>query len=105
MDNSEYLPNHTTEERVGYLRLAQEARHERAETCRRLKRGEMTVCQFLSARTKVTEGTRLRKLVMSVPGYGVAKAERLLVELGLDGGRRVSSLGPNQRACLVAALD
>ena len=43
---------------------------------------------------------RVRDLIQSVRGIGPAKAERIMVEIGIADNRRVAGLGSRQREAL-----
>lgn len=46
----------------------------------------------------------MTQLVRALPGYGQAKADALLHEVGIDEGRRVGGLGSQQRNALLNAV-
>ena len=49
--------------------------------------------------------TRVREAVMAMPGYGRARADALMGEIGIKPGRRMAGLGSRQRARLAAVID
>ena len=75
------LPQLTDEQRKAALEKAAQARHERAELREKIKSGKV------------------------LPGYGKAKAAKIMDELGISATRRVKGLGARQREQLVEALS
>ena len=53
----------------------------------------------------VAHRMKVKDLICSVPGYGEAKAAKLMDQIGISESRRVQGLGVRQREALVAALD
>lgn len=47
---------------------------------------------------------RVYQLIMSVPGVGKVRAERIMAECGISKNRRVRGLGVNQRSKLIEIL-
>lgn len=47
---------------------------------------------------------KVRRLVRAVPGYGTARTDQLMADLGIGRDRRVAGLGERQRRRLVEAL-
>ncbi len=78
------LPQLTDEQRKQALEKAAAARHARAELREQIKKGE--------------------KSLESVPGYGKAKAAKIMEELGISATRRVQGLGVRQREQLLEQL-
>ncbi len=75
------LPQLTDEQRKQALEKAAAARHARAELREQIKKGEK-----------------------SLPGYGKAKAAKIMEELGISATRRVQGLGVRQREQLLEQL-
>jgi len=48
---------------------------------------------------------RVKQFIMAFPGWGKAKAEKLLAEIGIDEKRRLTGLGARQTEALIEALD
>ena len=48
---------------------------------------------------------KVTQFIQSFPGWGKAKAEKLMAEFGIPENRRLSGLGGNQAAKLIEALD
>lgn len=101
------LPELSAEQRAENLRKAAQARHERAELLTRVKRGEVAVAEVIGeiGSSALVDRTRVGALVRACPGYGRARAARLLERLGLADGRRLRSLGTRQREALLEALS
>ena len=48
---------------------------------------------------------KVSQFIQSFPGWGKAKAEKLMAEIGIAEDRRLKGLGENQAAKLIEALD
>ena len=83
------------------LRQAAEVRRERAEMLGRLKTGDLSLSDVLAREDRVVGGTRVGRLVESLPGVGPAARRRILAEVGLDEQRRLQSLRAQQRERLL----
>jgi len=49
----------------------------------------------------VSQGMRVLRLLLALPGIGPVKARRMLLRAGIDPSRTVRRLGANQRAALL----
>ena len=92
------LPQLTDEQRKQALEKAAAARHARAELREQIKKGEKSLESVLASRMKVST------LIESLPGYGKAKAAKIMEELGISATRRVQGLGVRQREQLLEQL-
>jgi len=99
------LPNLSPEQRAAALKKAAEARQKRAEYRAKIKSGSMSFADVMKksddpviARMKVTT------LLESLPGYGKAKAHKIMEELEISESRRVQGLGARQREALMEKL-
>lgn len=96
------IPELTDEQRREYLRRAAEARRERAELLHALKEGKTKLSDVLydprAARIPV------EALIRALPGYGRARSQKLMGELGIAHSRRVRGLGNRQREALLEAV-
>lgn len=99
------LPQLTDEQRKAALEKAAAARKARAELREELKSGKVSLAEVLS---KVDDPTvarmKVSALIESLPGYGKAKAAKLMAELGISESRRVKGLGTRQREELLERL-
>ena len=93
------LPQLTDEQRKAALEKAAQARHERAELREKIKSGKVTLEDPIACRMKVST------LIESLPGYGKAKAAKIMDELGISATRRVKGLGARQREQLIEQLS
>lgn len=92
------LPKLTDEQRKAALEKAAKSRRERAELCAALKKGEKKVEDVLNATDdNIAMRLKVKRLIESLPGYGKARAEKLMTELGISESRRVQGLGARQR--------
>ncbi len=98
------LPQLTDEQRKEALAKAAEARHARAELRANIKSGKVTLEEVLNSDDPVATRMKVSALIESLPGYGKAKAAKIMDELGISATRRVKGLGARQREQLVEAL-
>ena len=98
------LPQLTDEQRKEALEKAAQARHERAELREKIKSGKVTLEEVLDSDDPIANRMKVSALIESLPGYGKAKAAKIMGELGISESRRVKGLGARQREQLLAAL-
>ena len=99
------LPQLTDEQRKEALAKAAEARHARAELRANIKSGKVTLEEVLNSDDPVATRMKVSALIESLPGYGKAKASKIMDELGISPTRRVKGLGARQREQLLEALS
>ena len=99
------LPQLTDEQRKAALEKAAQARHERAELREKIKSGKVTLESVLESDDPIASRMKVSTLIESLPGYGKAKAAKIMDELGISATRRVKGLGARQREQLVEALS
>ncbi|HBO61303.1 MULTISPECIES: integration host factor, actinobacterial type [Atopobiaceae] len=99
------LPQLTDEQRKAALEKAAQARHERAELREKIKSGKVTLEDVLDSDDPIASRMKVSTLIESLPGYGKAKAAKIMDELGISATRRVKGLGARQREQLVEALS
>ena len=99
------LPQLSEEQRAANLKKAAEARHARAELREKIKSGKVSLESVLSSDDPAATRMPVRALIESLPGYGKAKAAKIMDELGISATRRVKGLGARQREQLVEALS
>ena len=99
------LPQLTDEQRKAALEKAAQARHERAELREKIKSGKVTREDVLDSDDPIASRMKVSTLIESLPGYGKAKAAKIMDELGISATRRVKGLGARQREQLVEALS
>ncbi|HIZ18823.1 MAG TPA: integration host factor [Candidatus Olsenella stercoravium] len=98
------LPQLTDEQRKAALAKAAQARHERAELREKIKSGKVSLESVLESDDPIASRMKVSTLIESLPGYGKAKAAKIMDELGISATRRVKGLGARQREQLVEAL-
>ena len=98
------LPQLTDEQRKAALEKAAAARHARAELREKVKNGEVALKEVLDSNDPIAERMKVSALIESLPGYGKAKAAKIMDELGISATRRVKGLGARQREQLLEAL-
>lgn len=97
------LPEMSDEQRAAALAKAAEARRARAEMSHLLKTGTLTLAEvFERAETDdIIAGTKITKVILSLPGMGKVSTKRLLEEHEIDENRRIRGLGSRQRRVLL----
>ena len=99
------VPQLTPEERQAALEKAKAARSRRAEVREELKSGKMTLEKVLTMKDDPVAG-RMKEstLIETLPGYGKAKAEKIMKELEIAESRRLKGLGERQQKALLERL-
>ena len=99
------LPQLSDEQSKEALAKAAEARKARAALREQIKNGEKTVADILAdVDDPVVARMRVSMLIESLPGYGKAKAAKLMEELDISASRRIKGLGTRQRDELLERL-
>ena len=99
------VPQLTPEERQAALEKAQAARSRRAEVREELKSGKMTLEKVLTMKDDPVVGRmKVSTLIETLPGYGKAKAEKIMKELEIAESRRLKGLGERQQKALLERL-
>lgn len=100
------IPELTPEERAAALEKAKAARIKRAQVREELKCGKLTVEEVLNMRDDPIVGRmKISTLIETLPGYGKAKAEKIMKELQIAESRRIRGIGDRQREALIARLS
>ncbi len=99
------LPQLTDEQRKAALEKAAAARHARAELRDKIKKGEISLNEVLESEDPIASRMKVSALIESLPGYGKAKATKIMDELGISSTRRVKGLGARQREELLEVLS
>jgi DNA uptake protein ComE-like DNA-binding protein len=99
------IPQLTPEERAQALEKAKQARAKRAEVREQIKSGKLTLAQVIDMRDDEVIGRmKVSTLIETLPGYGKAKAEKIMSELTIAESRRLRGLGNRQVADLLKRL-
>ena len=99
------IPTLSTEERQAALEKAKAARIKRAEVREELKSGKLTLAAVLDMKDDPIVGRmKVSTLIETLPGYGKAKAEKIMRELQIAESRRLRGLGERQHAALLERL-
>lgn len=99
------IPQLTPEERKAALEKAKAARIKRAEIRDDLKSGKLTLEKVLGMKDDPVVGRmKVSTLIETLPGYGKAKAEKVMAELHIAENRRLRGLGERQEASLLERL-
>lgn len=100
------FPNSAPRPALKRLKRQRAARIKRAEVREELKTGKLTVAQVLDMRDDPVVGRmKISTLIETLPGYGKAKAERIMKELQIAESRRIRGIGERQREALLARLS
>lgn len=99
------LPNLSPEDRAKALAKAAEARQQRAAVRAKIKSGDMSFADVMKkANDPVIARMKVSTLLESLPGFGKAKASKLMTDLEISPSRRVQGLGARQREQLMERL-
>lgn len=99
------LPNLSDADRQAALKKAAEARQKRAELRAKIKSGDMTFAQVMKkSDDQIVARMKVSTLLESLPGFGKAKAAKIMDELQISDSRRVQGLGARQREQLMERL-
>ena len=98
------LPQLSAEDRQKYLKKAEEARRARAQLREDIKSGKVSLQQVFDMDDDVAKRMKVSILIESLPGYGKAKAAKIMEELSISESRRVQGLGIRQREQLIEKL-
>ena len=98
------LPQLTPEQRKAALEKAAQARHERAELREKIKSGKVSLAEVLDSDDPIANRMKVSALIESLPGYGKAKAEKVMKELQIAESRRLRGLGERQQVALLERL-
>lgn len=99
------LPNLTEEARKAALLKAAEARQARAALRQQIKSGALSFAEVMAkADDPIVARMKVETLLESLPGFGKAKAAKVMEELQISESRRVQGLGARQREMLMARL-
>lgn len=99
------LPNLSPADRQAALKKAAEARQARAALRADIKSGKLTFAAVMKKSDEsVVARMKVATLLESLPGFGKAKAAKIMAELEISESRRVQGLGARQREQLLARL-
>ncbi|MBQ9058813.1 MAG: integration host factor [Atopobiaceae bacterium] len=98
------LPQLSPEDRKKALEKAAAARHARAELREKIKNGDVSLEEVLDSDDPIAARMKVSTLIESLPGYGKAKAAKIMEDLGISASRRVKGLGVRQREQLIEKL-
>ncbi|TLM78302.1 MAG: integration host factor [Actinobacteria bacterium] len=99
------LPNLSDAQRAEALKKAAMARQARAALRADIKSGKMAFAAVMKkAGDPIVARMKVSTLLESLPGYGKAKAAKIMDELGISPTRRIQGLGSRQRTELMEKL-
>ncbi|MCI8340449.1 MAG: integration host factor [Eggerthellaceae bacterium] len=100
------IPKLSADERAKALEKAKAARAKRAQIRDDLKSGKLSVKQVLDMRGDDVVGRmKVSTFIETLPGYGKAKAEKIMGELKIAESRRLRGLGERQLSALLDRLS
>lgn len=100
------LPQLSEADRKKALEKAAAARAARAKLREDIKTGKVSVKNVLdSADDPIVARLKVSTLIESLPGYGKAKATKIMEELGIAENRRIKGLGIRQKTELLEKLS
>ncbi len=100
------LPNLSDADRQAALKKAAEARQKRAELRAKIKEGKMSFADVMAKTDDpIVARMKVSTLLESLPGYGKAKAAKIMDELEISESRRIQGLGARQREALMEKLS
>lgn len=95
----------TPEQRQAALDKAKETRAARAAIRADLKAGRLSPAEAVArAGNPVVGRIKVSTFIRSLPGFGKAKAEKVMADLGIMENRRLAGLGARQREALLEQL-
>jgi hypothetical protein len=99
------LPQLTPAQRTAALEKAAAARQARAKLREQIKKGDKSFADVMKdASNPVVARMKVTTLLESLPGFGKAKAAKIMSELEISESRRVQGLGARQREQLLERL-
>ncbi len=100
------IPKLTKNERAAALEKAKAARIKRAEVRDDLKSGKLSLKDVLKMKDDPIVGRmKVATLIETLPGFGKAKAAKIMAELQIAESRRLRGLGERQYAALLERLS
>lgn len=99
------LPNLSDADRQAALKKAAEARQKRAALRTDIKSGKTSFAEVMRRSSDpIVARMKVSTLLESLPGYGKAKAAKIMDELDISESRRIQGLGARQREALMKRL-
>ena len=99
------IPQLSAEERQAALEKAKAARIKRVQVRDDLKAGKLSLEDVLGMKDDPIVGRmKVSTLIETLPGYGKAKAVKIMGELKIAESRRLQGLGERQEAALLERL-
>ena len=100
------IPKLTKKERAAALEKAKAARIQRAAVRDDLKSGKLSLEDVLKMKDDPIVGRmKVATLIETLPGFGKAKAAKIMTELQIAESRRLRGLGERQYAALLERLS
>ncbi len=99
------LPPLSDKQRKDALAKAAAARKARAELREKIKTGKVSIEEVVKKTDDpIVARMKVSMLIESLPGYGKAKAAKIMDELNISPSRRIKGLGVRQREELLERL-
>ena len=93
--------NLTPEQRQAALAKAAEVRRARKEMLDAVAAGTLSLAEVFDRDDDVAKRTKVKRLLMALPGVGKVCCQSLMEVAGIPENRRVGGLGKNQKAQLL----
>lgn len=91
----------TPEQRAAALEKARETRARRAEIRDGITTGRIKFSELLKMDDAAATKMRVSAAIKAIPGYGPAKTEKTMIEIGIAPDKKIGGLGERQKAALV----
>ncbi len=99
------LPKLSEADRKKALEKAAKARQDRAELRGKIKNGSLSFAEVMKrSDDPIVARMKVSTLLESLPGFGKAKAAKIMDEFQISESRRVQGLGARQRELLMRRL-
>lgn len=89
-------PELSAEQRLNALRKAAESRKLRAEFKAQVKAGAKQWRDAFTSSDEAIRKMRVKELLLSIPGFGVVRADSIMEKAGISPTRRVQGVGKSQ---------
>ncbi len=99
------LPKRSADQRREALAQANQVRNARAQLKRDLKGGRVSIIELIADPPPYLASAKVRGLLRALPGFGPAKATRLMERCQVSPVKSVGGLSERQRARLIGALQ
>lgn len=100
----ETAPERSLEQRMAALARGNDIRIKRSRLKKDVKAGREKLSAYLDEPPAWLETAKLRDLLLSMPGYGPVRADKLLLRVGAAPSKTMGGLTDRQRLAVLAAV-